>query len=166
MLIFLYEPFYDRICPAHKAHVGSQKAHLSLCLEWIGGKDSHRMRHVGHPFLLGRPNPHIVHMVRLSLQRKRIPHATACMAQKTDPNYFDFETMTNNSLRGPRALTSPATMGMTSLGPRQEYPQPSLIDPAKALPYNRLASSPATPSVMAASRTTASTTAVAVLSKL
>ena len=87
MLIFLYEPFYDRICPAHKAHVGSQKAHLSLCMERIGGKDSHRRRHVGHPFLLGRPNPHIaVHMVCPSLQRKRIPHATACMAQKTDPN--------------------------------------------------------------------------------
>ena len=160
MLIFLYEPFYDRICPAHKAHVGSQKAHLSLCLERIGGKDSHRRRHVGHPFLLGRPNLHT------SLRRKRIPHATACMTQKTDPNEFDFETMTNGNLRGPRALTSPAMMGMTSLGPRQEYPQPSLVDPAKALPYNRLASSPATPSVVAASRTTASTTAVVVLSKL
>ena len=77
MLIFLYEPFYDRICPAHKAHVGSRKAHLSLCLQRISGKDvrlacnSNRRRHVAHPFLLRRPNPHVaVHMVSPSLQRK------------------------------------------------------------------------------------------------
>jgi len=41
--------------------------------------------------------------------------------------------MTNGNLRGPRALTSPAMMGMTSLGPRQEYPQPSLVDPATVI---------------------------------
>ena len=58
MLIFLYEPFYNHICPAHKAHVVSQKAHLSLCLEWIDDKYSHHRHHVEYLFMLGRPNLH------------------------------------------------------------------------------------------------------------
>ena len=77
MLIFLYEPFYDRICPAHKAHVGSQKAHLSLCLERIGDKYSHHMCHVEYSFVLGRPNLHTtVHVGHLFLLGRPNLHAT------------------------------------------------------------------------------------------
>lgn len=91
-LICLYDSFYDRICPAHRAHVGSQKAHTSLCLEQIGGKVVHlvssdRRRHVALPFLLRRPTPPgAVHVVHPSLQRKLILHATVCMSQISDPN--------------------------------------------------------------------------------
>ena len=68
MLIFLYDPFYDRICLAHKAHIGSQKAHLSPCLERIGVKDvrlacnSNRRRHVAHVAEETDPACHCLHV--------------------------------------------------------------------------------------------------------